>query len=88
MSKTIRTILLLLIVVVAGVSLVVAHPGGLDSKGGHTDGKTGEYHTHGKKKAAEDAPQAEVQPEVQSEILERLERIEQQLKKVESVCAG
>lgn len=26
--------------------LASAHPGGLDSKGGHTDRKTGSYHTH------------------------------------------
>ena len=27
-------------------ALASAHPGGLDSKGGHTDRKTGSYHTH------------------------------------------
>ena len=43
-------------------ALASAHPGGLDSKGGHTDRKTGSYHTHKTPPAA--APkQKEAEPE-------------------------
>ncbi len=30
---------------------LIAHPGGLDKKGGHVDKKTGQYHIHKKKEA-------------------------------------
>lgn len=33
-------------VLLLGYGLVVAHSGGLDSKGGHYNRKTGEYHYH------------------------------------------
>ena len=33
-------------------ALLLAHPGGLDSNGGHTDSKTGQYHTHRQPAAA------------------------------------
>ena len=29
---------------------LIAHPGGLDKKGGHIDKKTGQYHIHKKKR--------------------------------------
>jgi len=37
-------------------SAAIAHPGGLDANGGHTDSKTGEYHYH--KKPGTNAPPA------------------------------
>jgi hypothetical protein len=43
-------------------ALASAHPGGLDSKGGHTDRKTGSYHTH-KTPPAVAPKQQEAEPE-------------------------
>lgn len=35
-----------LLIMIVSVSVVLAHPGGLDSNGGHWDRKAGTYHYH------------------------------------------
>lgn len=42
------TLTLGLLLVAASIAPAHAHPGGLDSKGGHTSKKNGEYHYHRK----------------------------------------
>lgn len=39
-------LLVLCVLMLAGSAQTYAHPGGLDSKGCHTNRKTGEYHCH------------------------------------------
>ena len=43
-----KALILGFIFVAASVAPALGHPGGLDSKGGHTNKKTGEYHYHRK----------------------------------------
>ena len=42
-----KTIALVATIALCWSNQVVAHPGGLDANGGHTNRKTGEYHKHG-----------------------------------------
>lgn len=42
----VRCMWLILLGLALGASPVLAHPGGLDANGGHTNRKTGEYHCH------------------------------------------
>ncbi len=42
-------IALLLSFIILFPSLSISHPGGVDSQGGHTNKKTGKYHSHKKK---------------------------------------
>lgn len=44
--KKLTALLLISILTLAMASTVLAHPGGLDSKGGHYNRKTGQYHRH------------------------------------------
>jgi len=37
-----------LLFIIASVAVAMAHPGGLDKKGGHKDKKSGQYHQHKK----------------------------------------
>ena len=37
---------LTLLALIFAANVALAHPGGLDAKGGHTDAATGKYHIH------------------------------------------
>ncbi len=45
-------IVIIIIILILSCTSALAHPGGLDSNGGHYNRKTGEYHYHNKDKAA------------------------------------
>lgn len=43
---TVKRVFFILLVLLLFIPAALAHPGGTDSKGGHTNRKTGEYHFH------------------------------------------
>ena len=46
----------LAVVALFAAALALAHGGGLDSEGGHTDRRTGEYHQHRGADVAKESP--------------------------------
>lgn len=57
-----RVIRFAVLIAVAGAGLAHAHPGGLDSNGGHYNRKTGEYHYHRPRATSIPAPVASPPP--------------------------
>ena len=56
------------LIAVAGAGLAHAHPGGLDSNGGHYNRKTGEYHYHRPRATSTPAPVASPPPKAPTPV--------------------
>lgn len=89
MSRSDRstTIPIAVLSIMVAAAIALGHPGGLDSKGGHTERKTGRYHYHRKVESSKPSVQT-VTPSDNAPASDPSEMTEKRLAKLIEVLAA